>query len=356
MRNPIMNRFLEISFNKSSYFPDELITGYVQLSSSTQIIINEITLSIYLLENWIELTSVPTGDSNKKLLLSINLDIKKKLNIHTNLVSLIPGIFKFPFEFKLPVMVNPCFEFPAQEKKGYIRYSVDAQILSPYIQGATSTYIIFKSRPKMNNKDNKPLYTSSIDIYKWGMISEGNTTLSASLYNNETNIKYGEIINFNVDIDNKNGKLVANEIKVVLMRKIDFKKISSNEIKDSINNDCAVQKFKTLVNPGEKKNFNFFINLKDMDKNTFDLKNEKLPYTNINDISFFLPSLNSPIIDCTYTLRVTLYFDSFVQYKHRPRVYIPINICHQKVEEYMPYYLNNNNNYQNYNNYQNNNN
>ena len=180
MRNPVMNRFLEISFNKSSYFPDELITGYVQLSSSTQIIINEITLSIYLLENWIEFTSVPTGESNKKILLSINLDIKKKLNIHTNLVSLIPGIFKFPFEFKLPVMVNPCFEFPAQEKKGYIRYSVDAQILSPYIQGATSTYIIFKSRPKMNNKDNKPLYTSSIDIYKWGMISEGNTTLSAS--------------------------------------------------------------------------------------------------------------------------------------------------------------------------------
>ena len=86
-----------------------------------------------------------------------------------------------------------------------------------------------------------------------------------------------------------------------------------------------------------------------MDKDTFNLKNENLPYSNINDMSFFLPSVNSSILECTYRLRVTLYFDSFVAYKHRPRVFIPINICHQLMQEYQAnFYINQNiNNIQN---------
>lgn len=105
-----------------------------------------------------------------------------------------------------------------------------------------------------------------------------------------------------------------------------------------------MQKSNTKVNPGEIKSFDFSINLKDMDKDTFNLKNENLPYSNINDMSFFLPSVNSSVLECTYCLRVTLYFDSFVAYKHRPRVFIPINICHQSMQEYQANsYFNQNN-------------
>ena len=82
-------------------------------------------------------------------------------------------------------------------------------------------------------------------------------------------------------------------------------------------------------------------------------------------MSFFLPSVNSSILECTYRLRVTLYFESFVAYKHRPRVFIPINICHQSMQEYQANsYINQNinniqnninmNNIQNINNIQNN--
>ena len=81
-----------------------------------------------------------------------------------------------------------------------------------------------------------------------------------------------------------------------------------------------------------------------MDKDTFNLKNENLPYSNINDMSFFLPSVNSSVLECTYCLRITLYFDSFVAYKHRPRVFIPVNICHQSMQEYQANsYFNQNN-------------
>ena len=355
-----MNNFLSISFKKSSYFPDELIEGYVQLNPLNQIVINDIIISLYLFENWLELFSIPFGESKRQLLLEMSLNIKNQLKIYTELVSLPAGSYIFPFQFKLPIFINPCFEFPSKEKKAYIRYSLDTKIISPYIQGATSTYILFKSRPKLNYKDNKQSFSSSIDVYKWRMFSEGNTVLNAFLDNIENNVKYGEEIYLNVDIDNNKGKLVTKEIKVVLIRKIDFK-TKTKEIKDSISNDCIVKILNTLVNPGEKKIFKFLIDLQNMDNYTFDLKSEKLPYSNIKDMSYFLPSLNSSIIDCTYTLRITLYFESFVAYKHRPRVFIPINICHQKVEEYQPnFYINNNqnNNYNqinNTNNFQNNN-
>ncbi len=351
----MMQKFLSIEFIKPSFYPDEFIEGKVQLCISTQMILNEINISLFQLENWIILSSVPVAETIREPLITFPLNIKQKLNIYTNLVNLSPGTFIFPFKFKLPKDINPCFEFPTAKEKAYIRYSLDVAIVSPYINGSTSSYILFKSRPKLN-KDYKNLYSSSIDVYKWNMFSEGNTTLSASLLDNENNIKYGEEIHFNVDIDNTKGKLKTNEIKVMLLRKIVFKKKLNNQIKETINNACVVQKFKAAVSPTKKQNFKFSIQLKNMDNLLFNLKDEKLPYANITDMSFFLPSINSPILECNYTLKVSLYFDSFVAYKHRPRVLIPINICHQNPYEYQPY-LNsinqniniNNRNYQNIN-------
>ena len=359
-----MNKFLVISLNKASYFPDEFIDGSITLNSSTQVVLSDILISLFLLENWLELSSVPVGETNREQLLIMNLNIKRLLKLNSELINLPPGTFIFPFRFKLPKNLNPCFEYPSPVKKAYIRYSLETQIVSPYIHGITSTYILLKSRPKIEINNNK-LFTSSLEVYKWNMFSEGNTTLNVSLLEDETNIKIGGSISFKVNIDNSKGKLTANEIKVVLMRAVNFKKKITKETKDSIDNECIVQKFNTKVNPGENKSFNFSINLKDMDKDTFNLKNENLPYSNINDMSFFLPSVNSSILECTYRLRVTLYFESFVAYKHRPRVFIPINICHQSMQEYQANsYINQNinniqnninmNNIQNINNIQNN--
>ena len=353
-------KFLSIIFNKPSYFIDEEISGHVELNNTIQLVLSEITLSLYLLENWLKLSSVPIGETNRQLILTYNLNVRQVLHISTDLMNLSPGRFVFYFRFKLPQNINPCFEFPATEIKGYIRYSLDANIISPYIQGATSSYMLLKSRPK--NKPEQSIFTSSIEIYKWNMFSEGSTTLNVSLFNNENNIKYGSEIKFNIDIDNTKGKLNASECKVVLLRKLELKARTSGDVKETINNECVVQKFPTVVKPNDKKSFPCSIKLEDMDKNLFNLNEEKLPYTNITNISFFLPSISSLILNCQYRLRVTLYFDSFVAYKHRPRVFIPINICHQSPEEYQYTNLNNqiinnsNNNNKNNNNSNNNNN
>jgi hypothetical protein len=334
-----IQKFLSIIFHKPSYFIDEEISGQVELNNTIQLVLSEITLSLYLLENWLKLSSVPIGETNRQLILTYNLNIRQYLHISTNLVNLSPGKFVFYFRFNLPQNLNPCFEFPTTETKGYIRYSLDANIISPYIHGATSSYILLKSRPK--NKPEQSIFTSSNEIYKWNMFSEGSTTLNVSLFNNDNNIKYGEKIKFNIDIDNTKGKLTASECKVVLMRKLELKARTSGDVKDTINNECVVQIFPTEVKPSEKKSFPCSINLEDMDKKLFNLNEEKLPYTNITNISFFIPSISSLILNCQYTLRVTLYFNSFVAYKHRPRVFIPINICHQSPEEFQNLKLNN---------------
>lgn len=331
-------KFLSIIFDKPSYFTDEEISGQVELNNTTQLVLSEITLSLNLLENWLKLSSVPIGETNRQLILAYNLNVRQSLHIPTSLVNLSPGKFVFYFRFKLPQNLNPCFEFPTTETKGYIRYSLDANIVSPYIQGATSSYMLLKSRPK--NKPEQSIFTSSNEIYKWNMFSEGTATLNVSLINNENNIKYGGQIKFNIDIDNTKGKLNASECKVILLRKLELKARTSGDVKDTINNECVVKIFPTEVKTKEKKSFPCSISLEDMDKNLFNLKEEKLPYTNITDLSFFVPSVSSKILNCQYTLRVTLYFNSFVAYKHRPRVFIPINICHQSREEFQYMNLN----------------
>ena len=84
---------------------------------------------------------------------------QKKLNINTNLKSLNPGKFTFPFYFKISKLVPPSFEYPTQEAIAYLRYTLNAQIVSPYIKGTAFNYVIINSRPLKQNKE--LLFTAS---------------------------------------------------------------------------------------------------------------------------------------------------------------------------------------------------
>ena len=115
-----LNKFLIISLNKATYFPDEFIDGSITINTSTQVILSDISISLFLLENWLELSSVPGGEANREQLLIMNLNIKRLLKLSTELINLSPGTFIFPFRFKLPKNLNPCFEYPSPAKKAYI--------------------------------------------------------------------------------------------------------------------------------------------------------------------------------------------------------------------------------------------
>ena len=352
-------QFLTIRMNKPAYFINEYIDGKIEVNSAVPIVIEDITLSLTLLENWSNTSSEKgqIGDIYNEPLVKMNLEIKKQLNINTKLVSLAAGKFTFPFYFKLPKGVPACFEYATSDTNASIRYTLDANIISPYIQGRTSTYILLKSRPNLQQKNLK--FQKSSNIHKWGLFDAGSTIFNIALNTGTDSFVGNENINMNILIDNTNGKLAADEVKFTLNR-IVLLKSKIGKVAKEIKNDCIVKKCKTGTNVKEKKNFTFTLPLKDFDNSMLNFSKAKLPYSNVRDFNYFLKSVNSLIIECKYSLKATLYFNKFVKYDDRPRIIIPLNICHQSVDDYnkeiQNYYnsqnQNNNqiNNIQNYNN------
>ena len=346
-------QLLTIRMNKTSFFTNEYIDGKIELNSAVPIVIDDIVITLTLLENWTNKS--PEGgqleDTHNEPLVKMNLEVKKQLNINSNLVSLAAGKFTFPFYFKIQKDVPPCFEYATSYAKASIRYSLDANVISPYIQGRNSTYILLKSRPNLQQKNLQ--FQVSSNIHKWGLFDAGSTIFNISINNNGIDSFFGnEDINMNISIDNTNGKLNADEIKFTLNRTVAFK--SRYSVAKEFKDDCIIKKLKTETKVNEKKDFTFSMPLKELNNSMLDFSKAKLPYGNISDFNYFLKSVNSLIIECKYTLKGTLYFNKFVKYNDRPRIIIPINLCHQSVNDYnneiQNYY-----NSQNYNNQYNNN-
>ena len=325
--------FLTITLTNPSYFVDEYIQGNIDLNITNPVILNDIYLTFNVAENWLtkDDEKVDIGDTYSECLISMYLDIKKKLNINTNLVSLNPGKFTFPFYFKIQKLVPPSFEYPAQETSAYIRYTLNAQIVSPYIKGTAFNYVLINARPVIQKKE--LLFSSSSNIHKWGLFNKGSTTLNVSISNGTDSFKVGEIIALNIEIDNTKGKLVAEECKLTLNRFLILKSKYGKIVKE-IKNECLNQKIKTVTNVNEKKSFPASLSLKEMNNGIFNFIGVKIPYTNITDMTYFLPSMKSFILECRYEFKVTLYFSGFVKYDERPRIIVPIHICHQSIDEY----------------------
>ncbi len=210
------SKVLTIMLNKTSYFADEYIGGKIAISLSTQTILNDVFITFNLIENWRSKgnDNMDISDINNKCLLTMYLEIKKQLKIDTDLVSLAPGKFTFPFLFKIPKDIICSFEYSTSITKASIRYSLSAQVISPYVQGTTSSYILIKSRPVMQRKDFK--FSTSHNIHQWGLFKKGSTGLNITLMDNKDSFTIGETINFNVEVDNTNGKLEAKECKITL--------------------------------------------------------------------------------------------------------------------------------------------
>lgn len=92
-------------------------------------------------------------------------------------------------------------------------------------------------------------------------------------------------------------------------------------------------KEKAKVLAGEKKSFNCKFTLKD--KNNDKYNEDSSPLYKIDNFNFFRPSIDGSVLDCRYEIKVSLYFENFVDYNHRPRVIFPINVVHETLEEHL---------------------
>ena len=327
-----MNKPITISTTKLDYFKDDYVEGTIILQNQLPIVLSDINLNLYLCESWTytESSSQSYGELNTQPLLCVKVGINKILNIDTELINLSAGMFNFPFKFKLPNYLQPCFEFPLPNRRGYLRYSLEAKFISPYIQGCSSIYLIVKARPKVLNS---PLsYSSVMNIHKWGLFDQGTTLLKASYLTN--NFRVNELANIKVEINNMRGKLKVTSCEIDVIRKVGFKKKNEDKNQYEIENNIYYKLFQVDVEPMNQRTYDFAIELKDNEKNIFNYLNVANPYPNLVDISYMMPSVDGAIIKCDYRIMVTIYFNSYVTSGYLPKVTLPISITHQSLEDY----------------------
>ena len=165
-----------------------------------------------------------------------------------------------------------------------------------------------------------------------GIIWWRENQINSKFINGTDNFKFGEDVKFDIDIDNTNGKLNTNECKIVFKRNIKFKN-RYGQLKKDLSDELFSRKIKTETNPGEHKNFPFVLSLNKIENKNFVIPGLGIPYTNFSDINYFLPSLKTVLIECSYTIKFTLYFNNFVKFSERPRLILNVIICHQSLDE-----------------------
>ena len=326
---------LKILPKQSSFFVDDFIEGKIELSTSVQIIINDINVILNSNESWTTFSKEMNSNisENKTTpIITQNLDVKAKLHINTNLVAIKAGKIVFDFKIKAPKPLEPSFEFPGKSDKAYLRYFLSSNIISPYTVGKANTFIILKKRQKIE-MNKQVVMTWENNVHSWGLFSGGKMKFIVTSINGTDNFKFGEDIKFNIDIDNTNGKLLPKECKIVLKRNIRFNN-SYGQLKKEMLDELNSKTIKTELTPGEHKSFPFVLSLKNIENKNFVIEGAGIPYTNFADINYFLPSIKTITLECSYSIKFTLYFKKFVKFNDRPRIIMNAIICHQSMDEY----------------------
>ena len=325
-------RQIAIRLKKYDFFKGDIVEGEVIIYSDNAIVLNDIYLNLYLHEHWSNIQSdPPMTQTNNPLLLTIKIGIGKILNIDSTLINLNPGNYNFPFKFQLPDYLQPCFEYPRPEKKGTLRYILEAKLISQFVQGNGRVYLFIKSRPRMLNC---PLsFSSATNVHTWGMFDGGSTILKVSYQTSNYQLR-GQIP-FNVEINNTRGKIHIKGINVKAVRRIQFKNIQEASVKFHLE-DVMVNKVFDVSVPANTNSqaYNYTIDLKEEKLKGFNYVGVLNPYPRLQDLAFAMPTTDGAAVKCDYFLVVSLLFSSFVTKGYIPKVIVPFTLTHQLVNDY----------------------
>ena len=294
---------LEIEENKSMFFSGEMIKGKIIFYYENPPVISVVKLSLIMKEFWYH---------NSK-----QIEFKTEKTINTRNIELL-NKFDSNFSFQIPYNLNSSFEFNSFNYNIYIRYFLIAELHSLEENHVNQKLIIIKSIGKYS-PSNFIQFGSNINIMKF--INLGNCLASVKLKQN--NIKMGEFLELAVNVNN-NSKYNIKEIKINLIRDIIFR----NEKEFKERQIIGRKIFSWIVESGKEKQKNFLLKIEDSELQNFDLRTFKNPYQNI-EIQDLINSVSTNYIECKYSLKITFYFNFFVAFDQRPRIFLPINICHK---------------------------
>ena len=325
---------LNIDFKQDGFYENQLVEGQLIFTTKKDIKLDEISIQIRMLQ-----TFQITESKNKPIINFITKNIfAKKFNLPkifkctiTKNIPISPAQHQIPFNIFLPKNIPPSFEYPRENKKGYIRYIFTAEITTTEEKFITEEYFLIKQRPfiyppltKFKAEDKRIVKTTNNVI-------KGESSISG--YTPSRNILIYEPIKYEVDADNRKCDEDIIKFNAKLIRVVTFKKDGHLYTYDTL---IYSKKYSAKILKKEMKVFKYEdIILKDAELKDLTFNEKSNPYPGkVKDLNFLMPSFETSIMKCEYKLELSSEFDSKVFDENKPTVTVPIYACHQTQIDY----------------------
>jgi hypothetical protein len=347
------NNMIYFTTNNREYFVGDIINGTVYLKLAQKITFTDITLELMLSQFWQQQNGVSDFKNDIICSQKIHTNVTAKNNDEAHILE--QGEYKYDFQFEIPKLIQPSFEYPDAYTPCYHRYTLIAKIESQVNPSSAQRVLCLKTYPQQFK--NEELFTTSnvTDIKSYGIFTSGNCTLSAS-YDNPY-VKYSSSVPMKFDINNSECTLNTYALRVKLIRKVSG---GNDKTKATFVKEDIIYEVDIPVTIGQEvKRMNHSALLRDEKLNQFNFTELSKKYPTVKEWLMLMPTCNGSLVKCEYSVRGTLYFQQFVRYAHRPRTTLPFYVVHvsqdeldhqerQQLEHQQMMMNSNNNSYSNY--------
>ena len=330
IQNLSRSDIITIQFKKDSYFEGQTVEGIIILEPKQNLVMNDILIKFKQSEYFVYVVDEKNtvSDLNSQTFFEKRLNAGEFLNMGSQMISLTPGSYKFPFQFTLPRDIPPSFEYPFRNRRASLRYTFSAELLSPYVKSLSETYVWIKARPI--NIPSQIKHENYVKVKNVGFISRGQSGIA--LFTMANNFRMNDSLPFTIDIYNEECAVQVKEVKISIKRIVTFMKGGKEYQKRTA---ILRKKYPCLCDKNSKNSFHYDdIQIRDNDLKELDYNRALNPYPFLDDVNMLMPNVKTNLIKCEYSLKATSYFDLSVLGKDRPRVEMPIYITHQLQKEY----------------------
>ena len=330
IQNLSRSDILTVQFNKESYYEGQTVEGTIILEPKQNLVMNDILIKFKQSEYFVYVVDENNtiSDINSQMFFEKRINAGEYMNMGSNMISLTPGSYKFPFKFTLPRDIPPSFEYPFRNRRASLRYTFSAELLSPYVKSLTETYMWIKARPI--NIPSAIKHENYVKVKNVGIVSRGQS--GVALFTMANNFRINDMLPFTVDIYNEECAIRVTGVKISIKRIVTFMKGGKEYQKRTA---ILRKRYPCICEKNSKNSFHYDdIQIRDNDLKDIDFNKSLNPYPFIDDVNLLMPNIKTNLIKCEYSLKATSYFDYSVLEKNRPRVEMPIYVTHQLQREY----------------------
>ena len=330
IQNLSRSDILTIQFNKESYYEGQKVEGTIILEPKQNLVMNDILIKFKQSEYFVYVVDENNtiSDINSQCFFEKRINAGEYMNMGSQMISLTPGSYKFPFQFTLPKDIPPSFEYPFRNRRASLRYTFSAELLSPYVKSLSETYMWIKARPI--NIPSAIKHENYVKVKNLGILSRGQS--GVALFTMANNFRINDMLPFTVDIYNEDCAIRVTGVKISIKRIVTFMKGGKEYQKRTA---ILRKRYPCLCEKNTKNSFHYDdIQIRDNDLKDIDFNKSLNPYPFIDDVNLLMPNIKTNLIKCEYSLKATSYFDYSVLEKSRPRVEMPIYVTHQLQREY----------------------